>query len=136
TGASQRLADGSTMRLETAGPFRAGRLDSLRFAVDGPDGAPAALEPYMGMLAHAAILREDGSVFVHLHPVGTVPMAAQEAFLRRIGGAAAMDHGAHAQGEGGVSFPYAFPKPGPYRLFVQVKRAGRVLTGTFAVPVV
>jgi hypothetical protein len=136
TGAAQRLADGSTMRFETTGPFHAGRLDSLRFAVDAPDGSPAALEPYMGMLAHAAILREDGSVFIHLHPVGTVPMASQEAFLRRIGAGAGMDHGAHAASRSSVSLPYAFPKPGPYRVFVQVKRDGKVLTGTFAVPVV
>jgi hypothetical protein len=30
-----------------------------------------------------------------------------------------------------VSFPYGFPKPGNYRMFVQIKRAGRVETGVF-----
>ena len=34
-----------------------------------------------------------------------------------------------------VSFPYGFPKPGPYRIFVQMKRGGQVVTGIFSVRV-
>ncbi|HKS97591.1 MAG TPA: hypothetical protein VJV74_15860, partial [Terriglobia bacterium] len=30
-----------------------------------------------------------------------------------------------------VSFPYGFPRPGTYRIFVQIKRAGRIETGVF-----
>lgn len=30
-----------------------------------------------------------------------------------------------------ISFPYGFPKPGLYRIFVQIKRAGRIETAVF-----
>ena len=107
----------------------------LRFQVKGPDGRPAVLEPYMGMLAHAVVTREDGAVFVHLHPVGSFAMASQEAFERELGQRAMkMDHAAHGT-PGLVSIPYEFPQPGRYRVWVQVKSGGRVLTGAFATTV-
>ena len=31
-----------------------------------------------------------------------------------------------------VTFPYAFPKPGKYYMWVQVKHAGQILTAPFA----
>ncbi len=172
------LADNSTIVWEHAGEaqFAVGRLESLRFSVNSPDGARATLEPYMGMLGHAVIMRDDGAVFVHVHPVGTVSMASQQAFATRIGEkiidkdeadpvaedydmivgdeSAETDHSAHVKpmdhsahmkssdavmnnpppssdAQGAVSFPYSFPKPGRYRIWVQVKREGRVLTSAF-----
>jgi hypothetical protein len=127
-------------------PLVAGREADLRFTVRDAAGQPAALEPYMGMLSHAAVRRDDGAVFVHLHPVGSFSMASQEVFARdpSLGSAptqdphAGMDHSAHAGHAmhhapvvSTVSFPYEFPKPGRYRIWVQVKTGGEVKTGVF-----
>src|SRR5437879_7523399 len=60
-------------------PLEAGVPLMLRFRVMDSSGNPAQdLEPYMGMAAHAAIVRSDGSVFAHVHPIGSVPMASFE----------------------------------------------------------
>ena len=123
-------------------PLRAGREADLRFTVRDASGSPAPLAPYMGMLSHAAIRRDDGSVFVHLHPVGSISMASQEVFERdpalasaaAPGGMAGMDHSAHGMHQAPVStvsFPYEFPKPGRYRIWVQVRTGGAVQTGVF-----
>ena len=144
-GTVARLEDGSTMTWERDAQLAAGREATLRFRVADPAGAPAALQPYMGMLSHAAVSRDDGSVFVHLHPAGSVSAVAQQLFAQRERGdttrtadgqlvvRAPANHAAHAAGAqpGVVSFPYEFPKPGRYRVWVQVKREGRVLTGAF-----
>jgi hypothetical protein len=42
-----------------------------------------------------------------------------------------MDHSSTRSLPAEVSFPYGFPQPGEYRLFVQVKRHGHVETGVF-----
>jgi hypothetical protein len=35
-----------------------------------------------------------------------------------------------------INFPYSFPEAGRYFIWVQVKRAGRVLTGVFETTVI
>ncbi len=127
------LEDGGSM-VWKRGPLAAGREAELRFEVRGADGRPASLEPYMGMLSHAVISKDDGQVFVHLHPMGTVSMAAQQAFAklekREEGKAVAVTMG-QMNTDGTISFPYEFPRPGRYRLWVQVKTGGKVRTGVF-----
>jgi len=137
---SCRLPSGYVMRWERTGALETKREAPLRFRVLKPDGSPAPLEPYVGMAGHAALRRADGGVFAHLHPVGTISMAAQEAFLRRETNSGKQDGKAqstaaptsHTVGlTESVSFPYEFPSAGRYRLWVQVKSEGRVLTGVF-----
>jgi hypothetical protein len=118
-----------TLRWLDARAPRAGQTVVLEIEVDGADGKPAVVEPYMGMAGHAMILARDGSVFAHVHPTGSVPMAA----LALVDGTQAVDHSRHhgMTFAPRVRFPYVFPKAGAYRLFVQVKLAGRVETGAW-----
>jgi hypothetical protein len=128
--AASVLADGSTMTwLRGGGPMIAGAEAPLRFVIAHPSVDAPPLEPYMGMAGHAAVVRDDGLVFTHLHPMGTISMAAQLHFLERDRRAA--PHVMAAAPGDTISFPYAFPEAGRYRIWVQVQRAGRVLTGTF-----
>src|SRR5258708_11621455 len=122
------------------GESGAGEVDGeraiwFRFRVEGRDGRSATdLEPYMGMAGHAVFMRTDGEVFAHVHPAGSVSMAA--AALAN-GEMAGMDMGAmhHGTVPAEVSFPWGFPQAGEYRIFVQIKRAGKVETGVFAAKV-
>jgi hypothetical protein len=140
------LPDGGRMIWERDGqPLQAGVPLILRFRVADRSGSPARdLEPYMGMAAHAAVIRSDGSVFAHVHPTGSVPMASFElaqASLPRSSGAAMlagldvkqmdMKQMTADKVAPEISIPYGFPKAGLYRVFVQVKRAGRIQTAFF-----
>jgi hypothetical protein len=129
----------------------------LQFEVRDQAGQPADLEPYMGMMSHAAVLRSDGRVFAHLHPSGNYSMAAQMFFDAKMaketgvasgdgGMPAGMDHSmmmdnsmmghamSHAPANGGssiISLPYEFPTPGDYRVWVQIKTNGQIMTAIF-----
>lgn len=146
------LPDGAQVVWQSQKPLRIKQDASLRFAVIDSAGEPIPLEPYMGMLCHAAVLRGDGSVFAHLHPAGNFSMAAQTFFETKLvkekdpgtgdvptGGeapppAGSHDHSMHHHSGPGVSsvyLPYEFPEPGNYRIWVQFKTGGRILTAVF-----
>ena len=120
-------ADGYRMVWHDEKPIIATQLNLFSFEILGPDGKPVNdLEPYMGMGGHAEFIKEDGSVFAHVHPAGSVSMASVA-----VASQAAM-MAMHETNPGPVvSFPYGVPTAGKYRIFVQMKRAGKVETGEF-----
>ncbi|MCR9014076.1 hypothetical protein [Aquiflexum gelatinilyticum] len=171
------LPEGYSAVWETDGEnFETGTLYNLDFALFDAEGNPALLEPYLGMMGHAVVLKHDGSVYIHLHPTGNYSMGSQQMLLDRfesgkigfqnlptglsfkdsidgvikvlnqlpeqerdsllMGNMVHLDptdpeHIEHSM----VSFPYAFPQPGNYRIWVQVKIDGKIVNGAFDVEV-
>ena len=126
---SSRTADaGRLVWVRDSQPLRTKRLTMFTFRVEDAEGRPARdLELYMGMPGHAIFIRRDRRVFAHVHPSGSAPAAAIE--IAMPAGQVHTHPGAELPPT--VSFPYGFPEPGDYRLFVQVKRSGRIVTGAF-----
>jgi hypothetical protein len=145
-----RFPDGAKVTWKSQTPLHVKKDASLNFEVTDSAGEPVPLEPYMGMLCHAAVLRADGSIFAHLHPDGNFSMAAQSFFETKLANETksessasssdgSQDHPMHHHHSGSaissVYLPYEFPEPGNYRIWAQFKTSGHLLTAVFDVMV-
>jgi len=75
--AAFKLPDGYMMVWDNASVQPAKTPQVFEFSLRDGSGQPAKdVALYMGMLGHAAFVKDDGSVFAHVHPSGTVSMAA------------------------------------------------------------
>jgi hypothetical protein len=173
------LPDGYTMVWDNAKTLPAKSAQVFEFSLLDVAGKPASdMALYMGMVGHAAFVKDDGTVFAHVHPSGTASMAAlmMAAAQNRpdsksnssaqamaampdedsddsgdkdttkgksgsTGATAKMESmagmemtGAKSNGLGipsTVGFPYGFPTPGAYRIFVQMKHGQTIETAAF-----
>lgn len=169
-GVKTKLQDGSSIVWEEKPNqnLMAGKVYDLKFSVLTPDGKPAELQTYLGMMGHAAVIKDDASVYIHLHPNGTYSSTAVQVLQKRIDETdnkrprlnnakrfrdsvdnvlaklqsmteaerdkllmGDMKHELNGHHGGQVTFPYVFPKAGHYRVWLQVKREGKILTGVF-----
>jgi len=179
TGTSFKLPDGLTAVWEhyPGQPVKARRFFSLRFDIVAADGKSARLQPYMGMMGHAIVVKDDGLVYAHLHPIGSFAMASQQQVDKRMDDskmiiahlpdakkykdsidkvmahidsmtesqrntylnaemAKSMDMGMDKMNMSVVQFPYTFPAAGRYRVWMEVKVDGKILTADFDVNVI
>ncbi len=144
TGTSSKftLPDGYRMVwLLPPGGLHTREPELFRFRLERPDGTvPSNMAFYMGMMGHAAFVKTDGTVFAHVHPTGSVPMAAVM-LAEKQNPASTSSEGmdmpgmampnANASLPNEVAFPYGFPAAGRYRIFVQMKHGETVETGVF-----
>jgi hypothetical protein len=136
-GTVYKLPDGYAMVWDRPQDLSAHTAHAFRFRLlDSAGQAAADTRPYLGMAGHAAFVKTDGTVFAHTHPEGS---ASMQALMLANGGSGEM---ADSGTMGGmdmstqpiapvVEFPYGFPSPGRYRIFIQMKHANTVETGVF-----
>ena len=142
-----RLPDGYSMAWNNAATMPAKNPEVFEFSLlDASGKPPSDMALYMGMLGHAAFVKDDGTVFAHLHPSGTVSMAAlmmaaaqnrpsaptPDAMPGMAMAPNVIQTGSQSGGlPNSVGFPYGFPTAGAYRIFVQMKHGQTVETGVF-----
>ena len=115
-------------------PLLANVPGTLRFVVYDRDGKPARdLEPYMGMAAHAEVVCSDWSVFAHLHPSGSISMPSITMAAEGPPGMTGMIMNGPVSPE--LHFPFGFPHPGAYRVFVQIRQRGEAKSAAFDIKV-
>ena len=131
-GPAYKLPDGYTMTWDRPAALTAGTAYTFHFHLLDPTGKPAQnMQPYLGMAGHAAFVKADGTVFAHTHPEGSAAMADLMLAEQSLTPGPTMDMAAPANLTPNVDFPYGFPTPGRYRIFIQMKHGATVETGVF-----
>ncbi len=146
------LPDGYTMVWSKPASLIARQPNDFTFTLNDRTGHPAPdTTLYMGMLGHAAFIKDDGTVFAHIHPNGTASMAAlMIAEQQNVPGSGSGSGSGSANSSSmnsmpgmnmsnapsealpsTVSFPYGFPTPGRYRIIVQMKHSATIETAIF-----
>ncbi len=102
-------------------PIVMGRDTIIDFAVKDVIGQGVVLEPYLGAMAHLAVIKDDLTAFIHTHP----EEHGHESF-RFIPQALAhgIPEGTPIIPASHVSFDVNFPKAGIYKIFLQFRPEG------------
>lgn len=120
--------DGYKVTLRNPPPLRAIQPAFLQVSVKRPDGTPATFTPWFGALAHAIFFRTGSLDYFHTH-VCSAGMTGCTSVL----GATRVTGTSTSPGQ--LRVGVLLPVPGTWRLFLQGKVDGRVLTAPFTLRV-
>jgi hypothetical protein len=124
------VIDGYRFHMEPHPPLHAIQAEFLHVTVTDPAGRPTSFTPWFGALAHAIFFREGSLDYFHTHicapsapNCGSLPGVPAS----RITGSSA--------GPGRINVGVLLAAPGTWRLFLQMKQHGRILTAPFTLKV-
>jgi hypothetical protein len=123
-----QTVDGFRITLHGTPRLRAIRPAFLDFTVTGPDGNPARFQTWYGALAHAIFFRKGSLDYFHTHVCAPGASGCTSVFgAARVTGTSATP--------GRLKVGVLVPVSGTWRLFLQCRVDGRVLTAPFTLRV-
>jgi hypothetical protein len=123
-----QVADGYRFTLHGTPHLRAIDPAFLRFTVTSPDGKPASFTPWFGALAHAIFFRRGSLDYFHTHVCAARAPGCTSAL-----GAAKVTGTSTTPGV--LTVGVLVPLPGAWRLFLQCRVNGKVVTAPFTLHV-
>jgi hypothetical protein len=122
------VVDGFRFRLRNRPRLAAVEASTLSLAVTAPDGTPAHFTPWYGALAHAIFFRSGSLDYFHTHVCapGASGCTSVLGATRVVGKSAT---------PGRLDVGVLVPVPGTWRLFLQCRANGHVLTAPFTLEV-
>jgi hypothetical protein len=122
------VVDGYRIEMHGLPKLRAIQAESLDVTVTDPQGRPVRFTPWFGALAHAIFFRAGSLDYFHTHVCAPGATGCTSLFgATRVTGTSSKPGRLHV----GVLLPL----PGTWRLFLQLKANGRVLTAPFTLKV-
>ena len=125
---SAETVDGYHFTLRSNPHLRAVQASLLDFTVTGPDGKPATFAPWYGALAHAIFFRTGSLDYFHTHVCAPGATGCTSVL-----GAARITGTSGTPGR--LKVGVLVPVPGTWRLFLQCRLDGRVVTAPFTLHV-
>jgi hypothetical protein len=120
--------DGYTVSMKRNPNLHAIQAGSVPITVTGPDGKPAEFTPWYGALAHAIFFREGSLDYFHTHVCAPGASGCTSA----IGGTSVTGS---SSTPGKLDVGVLVPVPGTWRLFLQTKANGHIITAPFTINV-
>ena len=125
---STQTVDGYRVVLRGAGHLKAIQPAFVSATVTDAQGRPVKFAPWYGALAHAIFFRAKSLDYFHTHVCG----AAATGCTSTLGGASVTGHSTKP---GRLDVGILLPEGGTWRLFLQFRTKGRVLTAPFTLKV-